>query len=773
MAGVTVVNDIITGPPTESTAGALAADPQLGDVVPTRVTLGGVPIVFENNTVRWGYTGGVAPQQLRLVLPRNVANAVINAARATAAVQSQGQFFIDTFRQSLGVDPLQRGVPHNLDLTLAGPNANGTAFDITFRNLSLLYAEPVAGGRPPLDSIVVSDDRWRWSRRGVTRRYNMIRKANDRYVYSGRSVAAESLLSSPRYFQDWSMYREGGTGTPRPWTTAEIVRDILVSDLGYGADDVEIQQGTPTEFVPQNVVLDGVPADTAIAQMLTMGNNSLYIDNDGKVILYSTAVTDIRSRLGRVIDEAQSPQISGAIDFMDKRLIRPSNVEVFFQTEEECLFTYVEATGGRSIPTGGADAPATTSAAALAQVAARRVIVENVTCTCYDNQVPGLPRGVFVPIARALAQFRKTDGSPVTLDDIRQWYGIAANGISVIQALASSDDALDPNKVLAWHNIISDYRTLFRIPDVVMATFGDIQPFMAAVLQPLDGLRAPSEVYSTIAWIPVSIPRDQTKRVQGSVLDSFSTSPYTPVPLGVSIVDKDLGVYRVTPLSNVRNPGYPQDVIMGRSLDDSYYQDVWVSTGTRLNSRNMLLGPAGLDPNWQCSVVMSVTPQVPNTPARLYREDVPPPAGVQRGDGPPVQTYCGLDTYRTAIDPSGPLALYANQTYANGEAMNRRIIEALARTEAYRVWLSYADQPVGAMQAAVTGASANIRPTSWLDRVAFVVNADGSLLFELGASPRYLPPDVRNLLQADILTSVFRQVGYKNAPNGQRTDGGA
>lgn len=632
---------------------------------------------------------------------------------------------------------------------------------IEFQELWTLVREPVSFTE---DAIIISDDRWRWDRVNVNKRYNLIRRANDRYIFGG-SVQFQNILSdAQRYFLEETL-NQG-----RPWTCIEIIEDILENDLGYPTSKIKrerLGQVLLTNYIPQNVSLDGVPAPTALARFCNEGNVDIYLDKDGSVVIFPVATIQVRGELENTMKAAMDSAVSGAIDFQDKTLMRPDKVIVEFEQEREVLFTYEE----------GAKYVDDSSVSPARQIEGQEVKVENVTRTVINDQIPGVPRGVYVTIEDALAEFG------LSLDDLRNYYGMGSDALVMDKLRATGAARLDQDLVLVWNTIMRDYRSLFRIPGPVMRNIASVKPVLAAIVNPETGMRAPAEVFSTVTWLsrlPRYVTSTQSERSHGAITNSFDTDrpksngTYQPLPASVQIEDPDLGVFRVTYFGELNLPGYPADVLPGEPADPSFFTDS-LAEGESVLSRQAIQGQYGLKEEWKIGVVLSVISLNPNNNSRLWWEEVDPPSGITPGAGPPIFVRTTLDSYRKTLPDS--LKPWRNQTYSREAGpVNPVLVRGLAQNEGNRVWYSFADHPIGQVTARIPiggrGGSSDllesVKPYSTISRVAYTVDGSGGFYVTIVCAPSLQPPDIRNLLSQELLSVTMQQIDFNWAVNGQK-----
>lgn len=729
------------------------------------ITFNKVPLAAPGS-ISWGYRSGVQPQQIKVRSIRDYVEAALKAAQATPFKRRPLLYPESVY------EGYNEGVTeYQADLILQGYDAKGEPVTaeksgLKFRG-SVLLREPVSFNE---DSFIFTDDRWRWDRVNVTRDYNLIRKANDQYIFTG-SVAQQGLLAqAAKYYLPDTLNPDNG----RPWRAWEIVKDILMFDLGYGEDEIGFQIDRPaTDYYPQNLRFAGTPASSALSRMLAEANCNLYIDEEGRVVVYSNVPEDLEEYKSKDLAILMRTAVSGAINLQDKTLIRPTKVFVEFEREQEVLLHFQEQPVGRTTASFSNPLVAKTSREALSQMNSQQVGIENVTKTILNDQIPGVPRGVYVPIELALAEFG------ITTTTLAENYGLALDAKALVDAgllQVQGGGPLDPNKTLAWLSIVRDYRTCFRIPDVVMRQVNQIRPYLAAIVNPESGLRAPSEVFSEISWLVRAEARvGNETRHHGIDLNSFDgSSQYPPIPANVSIEDTDLGIIRIDYFGELNRPGWPVEAVPGVVDDTAIYVDT-IGAGEIIGERQMLNGQTGLLPDWNLYAVVSISRLTPNSQERLKIEAADPPSEIKSGKGPPVHVYSSIDTARAALPDR--LKAFRNPAFRAsgggadgfGVPVNATVIKALAESEGFRIWASFADQSVGSVVSRYApGIRERVKPSPVIQDVTFSVDESGGLYVTASAIPTPTPPNIQNLLPKDILQVALQQVGFTGTVNGQR-----
>lgn len=674
----------------------------------------------------WGYTSGVFPQQVSFTMQ------MLQVAKLVEEIQKASG---------------------NVTIDLETNDLDNKVIKESFKGLSL---QPTSPASHTHDTVTLVDDRWRWGHKSVYETYNLLRKVNDEQVLGQTFVGgAVTLSNAKKLYVPWTI-KDGKA----PWSALEIVVDILKKYLGYDEKAIDISKAQKSKYIPANIVLQGIKAHSVIARFLDESDNSLYIDKDSRIVIYANRIPFGQKEFDKTIKNSLAGKVDGAMWVQNRVAIRPTNIYHSFEKEFECLLTYKERSGTSTAT--GSEAPAKTEAQAKAQIAARQIFVECITTTVVDNQVRDLPAGSIVTIEEALEAFgQKFGGASLTLDQLRESYGIAAKTPFGTVLKQSNGSEFDPVAVLAWTNIYRDYRKRFRIPSVVMQYIKSANNVMVEVINVETGKRKPSEVFSKISWVVDVSARQTVKRVDGITLDSFSNlasnGKYRPVPLLPSSVDTETGTFFVEGVEDINHPGTVTDIIMGRPLgEDSFFEDTFAE-GESAAMRDAIIGVHGLNADWELSTVMSLT-MLPNGPDSVYWVDVTPPDEITKGNGPPVEVFLSYDTARYALDNT------VLQAYRHGTGdtfVNKELVKAIAKQEGARRWVTFSDQVIGQVRFALSKAALTLRPQGPISSFQYVVSPSGAVRMQFSAAPIVEGRELQNILDNELLEVVFGQVHFQ------------
>lgn len=711
--------------------------------------------------VTWGYISGVRPQSAQIKMLEPYAQMFVEKIAGKVSLQM------------IGTDPTNDSVVKE------------------FKNLWLLIRSPADFKK---DTLLLTDDRFYWSRPKVTRVYNATRKSNDVLVFAdlGETAvpgAAGLLQEAKRYFLEQTIINDE-TGPVRPYTALDIAIDILTRDLGYPRERINAAGASKSKYTPLNQFLEGVDADAALDRYLTLGGNSVYLDENMDVVIYSRTMPLTELDFKGLFPGGFPQRLQGEMWVVDYTAVRPRYIETQFKPEAEMLFTCIEGDDDQTV-VGGPSTPATTPDQASEQLFNNRIYMTNVTRTVVPNQVESLPRGTIVAIEDGIKAFgSKFGGGAMTMDQWREFFG--GDG-QLVASLAAKDPALatryafDAQAIVAYNALARDYRSLFQVPKVVMDQILDLNPVLVDILNPETGTRAPSEVYSIMTWVVAIQYRHSGEREQAAKLNSFknrdgsSKSPYTSVPAIVTIEDKELGLIRINWLGDIQRQGAVKDVFPGEARDDRFYLDD-LGAGMAAIGREGTVAAHGLKADWEMSVILSVVPMRDNTKKRLFKMRFTPPKELgPDGKGPPIEVFVSSDTARFAldqrfadyIDPNRhitelPKASAAQGLDAPGASLgiggplvNSKIVEALGLAESDRLFATFANQLEGQITMGWSPAGMQLRPIASMVNVLYTFASGGVTTVSIAAQRLTSPPDIMNFLPESVLRVVYRQLKFE------------
>ncbi len=519
-----------------------------------------------------------------------------------------------------------------------------------FKKLTIMHIVP--SSRPHLVSFQVADRRWKWNRKLVVRDYNVPKKTGDR-IASIETLPVGGVVTIDAYeYRRSSLTPEDGL----KWKSREIVEDILAqleeneSDWLIEAwpirDDAEVaEEGT---FSVQNVLLRD-QGDVALGRVLGLVPGAgIYVRPDGKVVVFDAADVNAAESYAAVSGNPTgvgplpfSTWDGEKIEIIDRKGIRPSKVNVYYEREVEVMFEFSDDFNSTAA-TPGEDTP----------------FLENVIPTTDpETDIPdewaGVPGqftavtvgpGTFVAVDRWLAamdadrpddtmewSFKTAAATWATGHLQAAWSG--KNGSADISLTAKISGRLDA--------FMQHFRQTFRINPRYMDRIRDIRAVRVGILHPFRAQRSPAAVWGQASrqlsskGIRVSKPGDPTAEygININFLEDHFTSgtrviDNPPGPWRVTIIDKDTGIFHI---DWVLSPFGTEASYIPCQLVNASGQTELPSRDLSLqNSRPMALGIAAegnalgglLDKTMQLRVILTVVPAAPNNKRQYHRLEV-------------------------------------------------------------------------------------------------------------------------------------------------------
>lgn len=420
------------------------------------------------------------------------------------------------------------------------------------RRLFILEERP--SGSPNRVAFVVADRRWEWAYEGVARDYNIPRRTGDRTA-DFESVPVESRVVIDRY--DYLPYSlDGGV---RLWTAKRAVEDVLeqlVGEAGFTIRDFPISdENRPGagQFTLQNVSLRD-QGNVALARLLSfVPGASVFVDPSGKVVVFDGA--DLRAAERHLNRLPPTTWDGERAVFVDRVQTRPSVFEIHYQREVEAVFDFSDDYSG-TVANPGRSQP----------------FLENVLPTVdpeteveefdpEENAVvtKTVPPGTWVRVDKWLAAMDKVkpdDSLPWTFATIRRhWLKGDLDGVLGARGLDLDEDG---NVAMRVQALKQHFRQTFRINNRYMKRIRELRAVRVGLLDPVTGARAPAAVWGQACVVPTTKGKLMAGRKDREKAGVFRNVDYLapskagtkliqtpPGPTRVSIVDRDLGIFRL------------------------------------------------------------------------------------------------------------------------------------------------------------------------------------------------------------------------------------
>lgn len=536
-------------------------------------------------------------------------------------------------------------------------------------------------------TLVIADKRWRWTYKLIARDYNTTRKTGDRSAFG--TVPVESTVEVDQYdFLPYSVKADGAR-----WSAREAVEDvlgILEADRrtgGYVIDGFPLKSSASLgQHTLQNVVLRD-SGDVALSRLLSyVPGADVFIDAQGRAVVYDATNLDAAEDYFRnlPIETTAGEWVS----MVDRKAIRPRSVTVHYQREVEVLFTYQDDYSGVT------SAPPSRGAPFLENVIP--TVDPITTITEFDpqtgrNQTKQVPSGTWVNVTSWLAamDLDRPEGSlPWTFDTIStHWVAGDLDGVLGGRGLDLDEDA---NVSMRIQALKQHFRQTFRINRRYMERIRDIRAIRAALLDPITGARAPAAVWGQACVIPSTKGKYMASRgtddpdklkvfrnvdyYAPSQAAGVSVAETAPGPVAVSLLDKELGVFRLEwiaspygtvdsfiPCNLVDSTG--NRAVITRNLAEQDEKPIAAGAQTESGTNGIFLAN-----NMVYAVMLTITPSAPNNPQQFHRIDVQPSEvlpmfqsafRIADGEGPSLEVFVtpGEQTARFAWEDDNVAAV--------------------------------------------------------------------------------------------------------------------
>ena len=271
-------------------------------------TLAGVTLLALD-TVGWTFTPGVHPHMRTFTIAR------ADLPKILAAQDRQVFTGLNVQGVTLSIDSPDALKPQ------------------TVGNLFILYTAP--SKHPDMVGVVVSDIRWLWPYRYIVRRYNVKRRTGSSYQLAGALNQAIQNTAANFVYAPFSLIPPDYT---QRWTVKTAVPDLM----NEVTDDFFTDAGV--NYADDALEIDGLeindPAPAAVQRILNLlPGLQVRISDTGETELYQTTdgseVAMIGNMTGPFVSTLQP-------EFISLKTIRPKNIHVHFQCEDELRFDFQE-----------------------------------------------------------------------------------------------------------------------------------------------------------------------------------------------------------------------------------------------------------------------------------------------------------------------------------------------------------------------------------------------------------------------------------------------
>lgn len=606
------------------------------DLKKAKVTLGNIELAGVNG-VAWRFTTGVTPYQTVMSVHRDKWNILRG----------------------------QKGQPLNLRIT----DSRGKTTSIN--GVYILHEAP--SSKPTLVSFVVSDKRWRWRYKLITRDYNMVRKSGDRSTLNPE-LPVQSQITEDQY--DYLTYSLKPPQQER-WGAKEVIEDVLevlegqgTGSFGYRIESFPIQDtsgGNNTgEFTIQGLTLRDA-GDVALARALSyVPGADVYIDKDGRAIVFDA--TDLNGLKNYWMGLPPDTYAGEKPEWIDRKAIRPRKVVVHYQREVEVLLDYSDSYSGQTSADPGRNTPFLENVCPTVDPTTSVRMYDPVTNE--KKTVPDVPPGTWVNFRDLLDAWDddKPEGSlPWNFDTIKKhWLKGDLEAVLGARGLDLDEDA---NIAMRVQAIREHFRQTFRINRRYVDNARSIRAVRAGLLNPITGQRAPAVAWTQNCIIPsrkgtymaARGTEDPNKLKVFRNVDMLKASEQgeqivktTPSAVRVSMVDADLGIFS---LRGVTSPyGTESSYVPCLVVNNQNFSGFAPTRLLRKQDEEpmgLIVVEAGtngifLDPSTQAKVLLTMVPNGPNNKNQFHKEEVKASDvasifrstfGIKNGTGPELHVF--------------------------------------------------------------------------------------------------------------------------------------
>lgn len=713
----------------------------------TKATLAGMPIA---GSAGWKFTRGVTPYQRVFEFRPDFADSIL---KNTVSRFTPGESVIpgNTSTVELRIEPV--GHP-----------------SLVVKNLSVLAAVPAS--QPYLKALLVTDVRWLWPKKVISKSYNVRRKSGDRAILSetnGGNLEINFILNGVVDDITYAPYSLTPAGLP--WTVSEILEDVLGYVTG-GQYDMSLVDKSILPPIVEGVTFDG-EAGPALGQLLSMLNLNIFINRDGVATLSSQFDRSESLEIGK-----SGYQVVGTpgVTLSELNRVRPSYIEVSFNCEDEVRFDFfdpvVPATGDRLNPP---------------RILENVIELPDAFLKIGDKT---FIQGTYVPFNQALLDAWNTQNPPnilnnklpnLTFELIRnQW-------LTEWPCYKDTDVLTDPVWSRRMGAVKQHYRQTFRIPHAWISRAFKISAVRSAIINQETATRARARVYADWSEIPTQrrLAREKqdpaTALVVNHVGFAADLKDAKPAQADVQIVDEEQGIFRVV----YKNDAYGSASKVIPSLV-VLRSDAQARPGTPPTQQNLptydprfncvVLDTGALSSVHQLAVVFTFVTASPNSEGRLYNYKVKPedisdvlPKATSKESlgecfGPPLQIRVGpgVDTARFAWLDSESQNIVNSIIFGtprdSNRLVNREDIENVSKAVAAATYLNLLDRFEGSL---TTAFDPERVPVGRISTVSHELEANGRALTTMDLPPDIRPFDFYNLLPESTRRILLRLVKDK------------
>jgi hypothetical protein len=382
---------------------------------------------------------------------------------------------------------LRQRVGKPLDLVIT--DADGTQH--TIRKVYILHTLP--SDSPNRVTFLLSDLRWLWRRRLVTRDYNIPKRTGDRTLINPSAPVGKEVIVDKYDFKAFSL-----KGGERKWDALSALQDVLqeVTPNNWLIESFPLSTNTGEDSFSLQGILIRDSGDVALARILSfIPGTAVYVTVLGQVRVMSADVSSAEDH-----KKTLPPDNWGgdAPSLVDRSEMRPSAYNIHYQREAECLFEFEDDWSGATSAPGERTEPWLQNVIPTVDPTTT-MDVWNPEKHAYDTDVD-VPQGTWVEIHAwldAMDALKPSASFPWTFDVARRhwlggnleavWTGSADRGVP--------DDVADGDVMARVAAFKTHFRQTFRINPLYMDRIRGIRELRVAPRDPITGARAPAGVW--------------------------------------------------------------------------------------------------------------------------------------------------------------------------------------------------------------------------------------------------------------------------------------
>lgn len=642
-----------------------------------KVTISGVPIHEQN--FYWSITSGVMP---------NI-----------------GSFLIDKNRNSL-IEELVN--PVNIEISCFGSSGDQAPREHKVKIDKLFLLQP-----QEIDQFQVqwnlADIRWAlFQGKTAYFAYNITRRSNQRGVGVVAPRTDPAILRQPFDVFKTGRYLPNSVKTSgEPFSVLEILeREIEnintnFSDLGFtNVTDLIISPIGDKSYIQENVRSDGKSAYKAFGELLEKSRLVMGVTLDGRINIDSIDFFDEVS-VNRLLDLQKRGKVApGQIYKQDLKRVRPKSIRVRFERKIETIVKSIPEEEEAKVQFGFNDRPITPLEIETDEVVAteRRKILGQVIPCINVIQVPFVPEfddeefdfkfGEYIPLVKYLEaiRFDRTLLKKLWWANAIEWHitGVLQEGIK--------NAKIEPLSFVIAQAIRDSYRQIYMIDPFYMDRIDYWEARRVAVIDEYSKFSNKSPLWQDIAIVPRVRPVDIAKNralspeyIKNWIVEEEDPERKNPTAGTIDLIDMELGVFKTS---------FPRDIdntialVIPSAIDNA--PPAQAGGGVGIQRFLLADSDAQLRQNFTLETIISLS----------WMFDPVLGGGIQGGFNSDLRYHDVVFEYENAEGPS--ITYLSTREPArmdiDFELVNEEIINAIAESEAARIFNQYIDRTVGTIQ---------------------------------------------------------------------------